>query len=28
MEGLEVIGSIALALAGAYPMVKFLTKVL
>lgn len=28
MEGLEVIGSIALALAGAYPMVKFLTTVL
>jgi ethanolamine transporter len=28
MEGLEVIGAIALALAGAYPMVKFLTSVL
>ena len=28
MEGLEVIGSIALALAGAYPMVKFITTVL
>ncbi|MFA4931368.1 MAG: ethanolamine utilization protein EutH [Caldisericia bacterium] len=28
MEGLEVIGAIALALAGAYPLVKFLTTVL
>jgi ethanolamine transporter len=28
MEGLEVIGAIAIALAGAYPLVKFLTQVL
>ena len=28
MEGLEVIGAIAIALAGAYPLVKFLTTVL